>query len=216
MSSSSSSISPFEPQLLVTRSPSTARLRFTTAYYVLLVALTAVNATRPTSAWLDVVRATAAFGLVTLSALGRIWSSVFVAGRKDSELVTSGPYAVCRHPLYLLSIAGGTGLALATESLVLATATLLALTFVHSRAADLEERALAERFGPEFASYAARVPRWWPRLADWHVPRDLHVHTQVLWKAFVDAGAFLLLYGLVLAARALQASGRITTLIELP
>jgi len=40
---------------------------------------------------------------VACAALGRIWSSIFIAGYKDARLVRRGPYAMLRHPLYALS-----------------------------------------------------------------------------------------------------------------
>jgi protein-S-isoprenylcysteine O-methyltransferase Ste14 len=200
----------------VTRSASTPRLRLTTAYYVVLVVLAAVTAPRSRAIALDGTLAFGAVVLVSLSVLGRIWCSVFIAGRKDSELVTSGPYALCRHPLYALSIVGGAGLGLATASITLTAVTcivLLALSFVAARE---EERALAARHGARFSEYAALVPKWWPRWRNWHVPLEMRVHPGLLWKAFVDAGAFLLLYALIVAAGALRAGGILPTLLTLP
>ena len=69
----------------------------------------------------------AALLLVATAMLGRIWCSVFIAGRKDTRLVVDGPYALCRHPLYGLSLLGGAGLGLATHSATLTVATLLLL-----------------------------------------------------------------------------------------
>jgi protein-S-isoprenylcysteine O-methyltransferase Ste14 len=200
----------------VTRSASTPRLRFTTVYYMGLVGVACVTEIRSFGPVADVGLAFAAFALVMLSALGRVWCSVFIAGRKESELVTSGPYALCRHPLYLLSAVGGLGLGLATGSITLAVLTLAMLAVMLSLAANAEERALAERHGAKFTEYAALVPRWWPRLRNWHVPSEIRVHAGVLWKAFVDAGAFLLLYAFILAARALREGGVTPTIIALP
>jgi protein-S-isoprenylcysteine O-methyltransferase Ste14 len=186
------------------------------AYYLALVVVTAVTAPRSYAPAVALALALAAFLLVSLAALGRIWCSVFIAGRKDSELVTSGPYALCRHPLYALSLLGGLGLGLATGSITLASVTLVVLAVMFSLAASAEERVLAERYGSKFSDYAALVPRWWPRLRNWHVPAEMRVYPDILWKAFVDAGSFLLLYALIMAAHALRASGVIPAVIALP
>jgi len=59
-----------------------------------------------------------AWGLVVggaLAAVGmaiRLWASGHV--RKDRELATDGPYALCRHPLYLGNLLLGVGYALAS------------------------------------------------------------------------------------------------------
>src|SRR5262245_36841884 len=34
----------------------------------------------------------------------RFWATLYIGGRKERELVTDGPYSLCRHPLYLGSL----------------------------------------------------------------------------------------------------------------
>ena len=201
---------------MTTRSASTPRLRLTLAYYLLLVATTAVAGRVVISPPLDAVLALVALLFVSIGALGRIWASVFIAGRKDTALVTSGPYSLCRHPLYLFSFVGGLGIGIATRSLALTLLTLLVLAVLHVRAAAAEERSLASWHGPAFAEYCARVPRWWPRWRRSTPPEALEVSPRVLWKAFVDASAFLLLYGMIELARAFRMSGLLPTLVWLP
>ena len=100
---------------------------------------------------------------------------------------------------------GGLGLGLASRSLVLTAATLLVLGALFARAAAAEDRFLAARFDARFESYRAATPRFWPRRWPhrWRLgtPDTVSVRPDVLWKAFVDAGAFFLLFVLVLAAR---------------
>jgi protein-S-isoprenylcysteine O-methyltransferase Ste14 len=186
-----------------------------TAYYVLLVGASAVTAPANETDLRGGILTLAGLLLVSLALLGRIWCSVFIAGRKDAELVTAGPYALCRHPLYALSIVGGLGLGVATGSLTFTLVTLFVLGLLLVPAALSEERALAERYGAKFADYAELVPRWWPRLGHWHAPAEIRVRPDILWKAFVDAGSFLLLYVLIVAARALRAIGVTPTLFTL-
>jgi protein-S-isoprenylcysteine O-methyltransferase Ste14 len=100
----------------MTRSPSTPRLRLTLLYYLLLVGAAAVcGPPQPLDAWSAFAVNTLALTLVTAAILGRIWCSTFVAGHKEEQLITEGPYALCRHPLYALSIVGGFGLGMATR-----------------------------------------------------------------------------------------------------
>lgn len=200
---------------MTTHSASTPRVRLTVGYYLLLVAATAVAGRVAISPPVDTVLGFLALLLVVLGALGRIWASVFIAGRKDAELVTAGPYARCRHPLYLFSFVGGLGIGIATRSVVLSLVTLAVLAMLHAHAAWKEERSLAARHGAAFAEYCARVPRWWPRWAS-STPQILQISPAVLWKAFVDASAFLLLYGLIELARAFRMSGLFPTLVWLP
>lgn len=76
-------------------------------------------------------------------------------------LVTSGPYARSRNPMYVAVVAVVVGLALVNGSpLVTAYALVLAASF-HRRVVRFEEPVLAREFGEAYAAYRERVPRWW-------------------------------------------------------
>jgi protein-S-isoprenylcysteine O-methyltransferase Ste14 len=199
-----------------TVSASTPRLRLTLVWYLLLLVATAVRVAPPLPAVARVALDSAALLLVTFAVLGRIWCSQFIAGRKDAELVTAGPYALCRHPLYLLSLAGGLGLGLATHSLLLTGGTLVVLYVLFASAMRNEDAFLASRHGAAFSEYAARTPRLWPGFRPQPVPATLETRPPVLWKAFVDAGAFMLLFALIVAARTLREWGVWAALFDFP
>lgn len=185
----------------MTTSASTPRLRLTLLWYLALAILAAIN--RPAGLSGPVVAIVDALALLAVSAavLGRVWCSVFIAGRKEEQLVVTGPYSTCRHPLYSLSLLGGAGLGLATHSATLTVATLALLGLLFHRAVQAEESLLAARHPAAFAAYTRRTPRFWPRFDLYQVPEALEVHPRVLWKAFVDAGSFLLLLAFVELAR---------------
>lgn len=197
----------------MTRSASTPRLRLTLAYFVVLFAAAALAA--PWWPANSAVRI-AALLLVALACLGRIWCSVFIAGRKDAAIVSDGPYAVSRHPLYSLSFVGGLGLALATGSITLVALTAIVLAALFGSAARREERWLGEHHPEAWARYAATTRRWRPDFSQWTLPSSTLVYPAILWKAFVDAGAFFLLYAFLLAAIALREAGALPTLAILP
>jgi protein-S-isoprenylcysteine O-methyltransferase Ste14 len=78
------------------------------------------------------------------------------------RLVTRGPYAFVRNPMYL-----GAGTALAGAALYYRSFSLLTYTVAFMLAAHLfvityEERALRAKFKDEYVSYCARVRRWLP------------------------------------------------------
>ena len=60
------------------------------------------------------------FILLLIAAFGRVWTSAFISGRKDNELVTDGPYSISRNPLYFFSLLGYVGAGLAFEKLTVA------------------------------------------------------------------------------------------------
>jgi hypothetical protein len=142
-----------------------------------------------------------------LACLGRIWTSVFIAGHKDVELVTTGPYARCRHPLYACSVLGALGLGLTTRSVLLCVIVVVliaALVIYAGRLRGAVPRRLLPRSVP---GLRRRHPnKWWPRAGAQILPDHLDVHPVIFWKAFLDAGSFFLLYLLVALCTAYRLS----------
>ncbi len=161
------------------------------------------------------VAALAGFVLVVLAALGRAWTTLFIAGSKDTALVRIGPYAACRHPLYALSLLGMLGLGLATRSVVL-TAGLVALAWLlHRRASVAEESRLEALHGASARAYRADVPAWLPDGSRLALPEHLDVVPRLAWKGFLDAGALLLAFAIVDLAHVLQTAGVTPVLLRL-
>ncbi len=92
--------------------------------------------------------------------LGRNWSGM-VTIKADHELVTTGPYAIVRHPIYtgLLLAFIGSAATRADRRAVLAVLIALAALW---RKLRLEERWMRERFGADYEAYARRVPALMP------------------------------------------------------
>ena len=74
-------------------------------------------------------------------------------------LVTRGPYAYSRHPMYLAELGLWAGWAILYGS-ILVLAGFVVLCVVVSMLAPREERALEAKFGEAYRRYRARVPRW--------------------------------------------------------
>jgi len=96
-----------------------------------------------------------AFSVWARRVLGRNWSAI-VTLKEGHELVTRGPYALVRHPIYTGLLLGFLGSAIARGrwSGLLATA----LFFLSAlRKYRLEERWMRERFGDDYDAYRSRV-----------------------------------------------------------
>ena len=191
----------------MTESASTPRLRATFAIYLALLATTAVIGPQELPAWLYYGMSIVGFICVCLACLGRIWCSVFIAGHKDAELVTTGPYARCRHPLYACSMLGALGLGLTSKSWLLCAITVLMIVALVVYAASCEEQFLADAFPEQFKAYVAATPNlWWP-VRGAALPEHLDVRPAVFWKAFLDGGSFFLLWLLVAVAAEFRLAG---------
>jgi protein-S-isoprenylcysteine O-methyltransferase Ste14 len=106
----------------------------------------------------------AGLALAAIGAVGRIWCSFFISGRKDGQLVTEGPYSISRNPLYVFSCIGLVGVGLTTETLTYPVLFLAIFGLYYPGIMAREERRLEELFGEAYRQYRQRVPRFWPRL----------------------------------------------------
>ena len=109
----------------MTSSRSTPRLRLTAGLLTLLLVVVAISERRLAGGLVGEALQLTGLACVACAALGRIWTSVFIAGFKDQLLVRSGPYAVVRHPLYALSMLAMLGLGLTTGSMTITLAMLV-------------------------------------------------------------------------------------------
>ena len=80
--------------------------------------------------------------------------------RAASALITEGPFARSRNPIYVGNTLLVSGLGLLFGVAWLVPAALLAAFAVQKLAIEREEAHLAEKFGEAWRDYAARTPRW--------------------------------------------------------
>lgn len=116
----------------------------------------------PENSFPDTLLPVIGLALLLLAAGGRIWSSVYLHGRKNQALVTKGPFSLVRNPLYLFSFLGFVGAGLAFGSLTLAAVLGVVFFLAHWPAIRGEEANLERIFGEEYIAYRERVPRFFP------------------------------------------------------
>jgi len=78
----------------------------------------------------------------------------------STSLVTEGVFGVSRNPIYLGMILILIGVALLLGALTPFVVCAAFAVLLHYRFVRIEERMLAERFGPEWRRYTACVRRW--------------------------------------------------------
>jgi protein-S-isoprenylcysteine O-methyltransferase Ste14 len=197
-------------------SRSTPRLRLTAALLLGLLLVVAVSRRPGIDDLFGAALVFAGFGCVACAALGRIWTSLFIAGYKDEQLVTHGPYAALRHPLYALSLLATLGLGLTTRSASITFALVVVFGLLYAASIRAEDAFLRAAHPAQFERYAATVRTLLPRWSSYEVPEAIPVRPRVLWKAFLDAGSLLGFWALLVAADALQRSGLTPAWFTLP
>lgn len=154
--------------------------------------------------------------LIVVCILGRTWCSLYIGGRKKRELVTVGPYSLARNPLYVFTLLGAFGIGSQSGSLLVGSLFAAVTLFVFARVVRDEEAFLRREFPVEFAAYAARVPRFWPRFREWRDVDELVVKPRLIWRTFGDASLFLLSIPIADLLETLQRQGSVPVLLLLP
>ncbi|TIL80128.1 MAG: isoprenylcysteine carboxylmethyltransferase family protein, partial [Mesorhizobium sp.] len=76
---------------------------------VLFAALLFGQSTFPPDTWVHESIEMLGVLLIFLGVVGRLWSTLYIGGRKSSEVVTGGPYSITRNPLYVFSTVAAAG-----------------------------------------------------------------------------------------------------------
>jgi protein-S-isoprenylcysteine O-methyltransferase Ste14 len=121
----------------------------------------------PLPAWLR----WAGFGLGLLSVAFWTWTQIHLDTqwsaqlqlRQDHHLVTTGPYARIRHPLYLGMFGWAAALGLLTANWIFVAMAALSIAGTVARLPK-EEQMMVEAFGDEYRVYMQRTGRFFPRL----------------------------------------------------
>ena len=136
----------------------------------------------PLAVWLFLTARTTELSLrigivfVVLGEAIRLWSNAYVGhvkvnwtqkargDPKEGHLITAGPYAYVRNPLYVGSFVIGLGLCLAVRNPLLAAGALGFFVWSYRRKVRVEESIILDEWGQEYEAYRRGVPRWIPTL----------------------------------------------------
>lgn len=154
--------------------------------------------------------------LIAVCIVGRAWCSLYIGGRKKSEIVQRGPYSISRNPLYLFSFIGAVGVGAQTGSVTLA-GLFLAVTFVvFWFTLRREEDWLSEAFGAPYAAYVASTPRFGPDFSKWRDEGMLEIRPRFFLTTLRDGLVFLLAIPLFESVDRLQDIGWLAPILHLP
>jgi protein-S-isoprenylcysteine O-methyltransferase Ste14 len=113
--------------------------------------------------WMGVALGAVSFVLYAWSqaTLGKAWSP-HLQMREEHQLVTTGPYARIRHPIYLALIGFLTGIALVTANWFFIALLVVSIVVLALRIPK-EEQMMIEDFGEEYKVYMQRTGRLFPK-----------------------------------------------------
>jgi len=101
--------------------------------------------------------------LIVLGEGIRIWASGHI--QKMAEVTQTGPYSLCRHPLYLGHAFITAGFLLAAANIWLLIFGMIVFLLIFLPTMDREEGDLLQHFGEEYRRYMQKVPRFFPHLS---------------------------------------------------
>lgn len=154
--------------------------------------------------------------LIAICIVGRCWCSLYIGGRKISELVRIGPYSLCRNPLYTFSILGSAGAFAQGGSLTVAALAGLVTWLVFHIVVRKEERLLTALYGEAYLDYLRTTPRFMPNFSRWSSPETIETRPLRLAMTLFDGLAFLLAIPFAEGFEHLQDSGILPVLLHLP
>ena len=132
--------------------------------------------------------------LVLACVAGRLWSILYVGGKKNEELVSTGPFSMSQNPLYFFSTVGAVGIGLLYGSLVAAAVLGVASFLIFRVTAHKEAEYLLGKFGPAYAAYIKTTPRFWPNPLLFRDDDQLQFSTRALKRTFFDGLYFLAIF----------------------
>jgi protein-S-isoprenylcysteine O-methyltransferase Ste14 len=91
----------------------------------------------------------------------RIWASGHI--HKMAEVTRTGPYALCRHPLYLGHLIIATGFCVIADSMLAFIVVTISFFIVYMPTWKNEEKNLTELFGDTYVDFMQATPALFPR-----------------------------------------------------
>jgi protein-S-isoprenylcysteine O-methyltransferase Ste14 len=130
--------------------------------------------------------------LILIGIGGRLWSILYIGGRKSAEIVATGPYSVVRNPLYFFSTIAAAGVGSQTGSITVSAAAAVLCAVAFYIVALREETHLKALFGPPYEAYLLRVPRFFPNPRLYRDQAEVTFSPRVFNHTLRDGLAFLI------------------------
>lgn len=153
--------------------------------------------------------------LIVVAIGGRLWSILYIGGRKSAAVVETGPYSITRNPLYLFSALAAAGVGAQLGSLAAAAGFAALCAVVFHFVILREEGFLRARLGQPYADYCARVPRFFPDPRLYRDQNEVTFRPRVLMSTLRDGLFFFLAMPLFETIERAQDAGTLPVLFHL-
>lgn len=153
--------------------------------------------------------------LIVIGIAGRLWSTLYIGGRKSASIVNTGPYSIMRNPLYLFSAIAAAGVGAQTGSVTVALLFGVGCAAAFHIVILREEKFLSATLGADYQAYLASVPRFLP---DPRLYRDGAIdgfQSRLLLTTLLDGLIFLVAMPIFELIDAAQEAGSLPVLLRL-
>ena len=145
--------------------------------------------------------------LAGFGAAGRAWATSYISGQKQKQLIRSGPYSLCRNPLYFFSMILGVGFGFCTETLTMPLLIAVVMGILSYFQIKREEAQLSTLFGYEYDAYVATVPRFFPSFRHYVEPEEITISPRLLKNGLFGIAFLLIIIGALELLEGLHQSG---------
>ncbi len=182
---------------------------------VFFVLLFGQSAFPPESAVHEVIEM-AGIVLIVIGIAGRLWSTLYIGGRKSLAVVTDGPYSITRNPLYVFSSIAAMGVGAQMGSITIALGFGLACAAAFHVVILREEKFLLGNLGADYRAYMASVPRFFPKPSLYREVETPPFQPHRLLVTLLDGLVFLVAMPLFEVIDTAQLSGTLPVLFRMP
>ncbi|MGD9632719.1 MAG: isoprenylcysteine carboxylmethyltransferase family protein [Pirellulales bacterium] len=145
--------------------------------------------------------------LAAFGATGRAWATSYISGHKLKRLITTGPYSMCRNPLYFFSTILGVGFGFCTETFTMPIVIGCALLVLYYFQIKREEELLHGAFGGQYDAYLSTVPRFFPTVRHYTEPEEISISPRLFKSGLFGIAFLLILIGVLEMLQGLHQSG---------
>ncbi len=138
--------------------------------------------------------------IIFIGILGRILATISIGGHKDSTIMKTELYSICRNPLYFASFLIAVGLGLLSARLDLLLLVIIAYLAIFYPMMRNEAAYLRGNF-KEFAEYEKRVPLFLPNFSLWQQRQQIEINFSLVKRTLLDASLALIAIPIMILAR---------------